>query len=164
MGCLALAIVIQGRNILARIVFLALLLLSIAVGALTGLFIVYQSDLPQVKQLEDYRPNVITELYADDGRTIGSFALERRIVIPYEQIPKLLKDAIIATEDQHFEEHWGVDFYGIVRAIAKDLITMKKAEGASTLTQQLSRLYFLTPEKSFKRKFQEILFSIQIER
>jgi len=162
--CLALAIVIQGRNILARIVFLALLLLSVAVGVLTGLFIVYQSDLPQVKQLEDYRPNVITELYADDGRTIGSFALERRIVIPYEQIPKLLKDAIIATEDQHFEDHWGVDFYGIARALAKDLITMRKAEGGSTLTQQLSRLYFLTPEKSFKRKFQEILFSIQIER
>jgi penicillin-binding protein 1A len=164
MDCLALSIVIQGRNVLARIVFVSLLLLSVAIGALTGLFIVYKSDLPQVQQLEDYRPNVITELYADDGRTIGSFALERRIVVPYEQIPKVLKDAIIATEDQHFEEHWGVDFYGIVRALAKDLITMRKAEGASTLTQQLSRLYFLTPEKSFKRKFQEILFSIQIER
>src|SRR5215831_11857026 len=121
-------IVIQGRNILGKIVFVLLLLASIALGALAGLFIVYKSDLPQVQQLEDYRPNVITELYADDGRTIGSFALERRIVVPYEQIPKVLKDAIIATEDQHFEEHWGVDFYGIVRALAKDLITMRKAE------------------------------------
>jgi penicillin-binding protein 1A len=160
----ALSVVIQGRSVLAKIVFVSLLLISVGLGALAGLFIVYQSDLPQVKQLEDYRPNVITELYSDDGRIIGSFALERRIVIGYEQIPKLLKDAIVATEDQHFEEHWGIDFYGIARALVKDLIAMKKAEGASTLTQQLSRLYFLTPEKSFKRKFQEILFSIQIER
>jgi penicillin-binding protein 1A len=157
-------IVFQGRNVLGKIVFVLLLLASIALGGLAGLFIVYKSDLPQVKQLEYYRPNVITELYSDDGRTIGSFALERRIVVSYEQIPKLLKDAIVATEDQHFEEHWGVDFYGIARALTKDVITMKKAEGASTLTQQLSRLYFLTPEKSFKRKFQEVLFSIQIER
>jgi penicillin-binding protein 1A len=166
MPCFAvlLFIVIQGRNVLGKIVFILLLLASIALGGLAGLFIVYKSDLPQVKQLEYYRPNVITELYSDDGRTIGSFALERRIVVSYEQIPKLLKDAIVATEDQHFEEHWGVDFYGIARALTKDVITMKKAEGASTLTQQLSRLYFLTPEKSFKRKFQEILFSIQIER
>src|SRR5215510_6305198 len=158
------SIVIQGRNILGKIVFVLLLLASIALGALAGLFIVYRSDLPQVQQLEYYRPNVITELYSDDGRTIGSFALERRIVVSYEQIPKRLKDAIVATEDQHFEEHWGIDFYGIARAVIKDLVAMKKAEGASTLTQQLSRLYFLTPEKSFRRKFQEILFSIQIER
>src|SRR5437867_9847969 len=165
MSCFAaFFIVIQGRNVLGKIVFVLLLLASIALGGLAGLFIVYKSDLPQVKQLEYYRPNVITELYSDDGRTIGSFALERRIVVSYEQIPKLLKDAIVATEDQHFEEHWGVDFYGIARALTKDVIAMKKAEGASTLTQQLSRLYFLTPEKSFKRKFQEILFSIQIER
>ncbi|PYV40298.1 MAG: penicillin-binding protein, partial [Acidobacteria bacterium] len=129
-----------------------------------GLFIVYKSDLPQVQELEGYRPNVITELYSDDGRIVGSFALEHRIVVSYEQIPKLLRDAIVATEDQHFETHWGVDFFGIARALVKDMIALRKAEGASTLTQQLSRLCFLTPEKSFKRKFQEILFSIQIER
>jgi penicillin-binding protein 1A len=158
------SIIIQGRNVLGKIVFVLLLLASIALGALAGLFIVYKSDLPQVQQLEHYRPNVITELYSDDGRTIGSFALERRIVVSYEQIPKRLRDAIVATEDQHFEKHWGIDFYGIARAVIKDLVAMKKAEGASTLTQQLSRLYFLTPEKSFRRKFQEILFSIQIER
>ncbi|PYV89069.1 MAG: penicillin-binding protein [Acidobacteria bacterium] len=164
MACLALSVVIEGRNVLGKILFVVLLLVSIALGAFTGLFIVYKSDLPQVQELEDYRPNVITELYSDDGRVIGSFALERRIVVSYEQIPKLLREAIIATEDQHFETHWGVDFFGIARALFKDMIALRKAEGASTLTQQLSRLCFLTPEKSFKRKFQEILFSIQIER
>src|SRR5439155_18379297 len=116
------------------------------------------------QELKGYKPNVITELYSDDGRIVGSFALEHRIVVSYEQIPKLLRDAIVATEDQHFETHWGVDFFGIARALVKDMIALRKAEGASTLTQQLSRLCFLTPEKSFKRKFQEILFSIQIER
>src|SRR6059036_3296603 len=132
MACLVLSVVIEGRNVLGKILFVVLLLVSIALGAFTGLFIVYKSDLPQVQELEDYRPNVITELYSDDGRVIGSFALERRIVVSYEQIPKLLKDAIIVTEDQHFETHWGVDLFGIARALIKDMIALRKAEGAST--------------------------------
>ncbi len=160
----SLSLRLSGRNLLGKIIFVILLFLSMAVGAFTGLYVVYNSDLPQVRELEDFKPNVITELYSDDGRVIGSFALERRIVVSYEHIPKKLRDAIIATEDQHFEKHWGVDFYGITRAIVKDVMAWKKVEGASTLTQQLSRLCFLTPEKSFKRKFQEALIAIQIER
>ena len=154
----------SGKNLLRTIIFLLLLLASIGLGAFAGLLIVYKSDLPEVRQLEDYRPNVITELYADDGRTIGSFALERRVVITYEQIPALLKDALIVTEDQNFERHWGVDVTGIGRAVFKGLFSGKRIQGTSTLTQQLSRLCFLNSEKSFKRKFQELLFSIQIER
>src|SRR5262245_8556287 len=109
----------HGRNLFRTVVFLLLLLASIGIGALTGLLIVYKSDLPEVRQLEDYRPNVITELYAEDGRTIGSFALERRVVITYEQIPAALKDALIATEDQNFERRWGVDVTGIGSAVGK---------------------------------------------
>lgn len=154
----------SGKNLLRTIIFLLLLLLSVGLGAFAGLLIVYKSDLPEVRQLEDYRPNVITELYADDGRTIGSFALERRVVITYEQIPAVLKDALIVTEDQNFERHWGVDVTGIGRAVFKGLLSGKRIQGTSTLTQQLSRLCFLNSEKSFKRKFQELLFSIQIER
>jgi len=146
------------------VVFLSLLLISISLGAFIGLLIVYKSDLPEVRTLEDYRPNVITELYADDGRTIGSFALERRVVVSQEQIPKLLKDALIATEDQNFERHWGIDITGIARALIKSALYGKRIQGTSTITQQLSRLCFLNSEKSFKRKFQELLFSIQIER
>lgn len=141
-----------------------LLLFSIGIGALTGLLIVYKSDLPQVHELEDYRPNVITELYSDDGSTIGSFALERRIVVAYNEIPQLLRDALIATEDKNFETHWGVDIGGIARAIVKAVIGGGRIQGTSTITQQLGRLCFLTTEKSFKRKFQELLFSVQIER
>lgn len=154
----------QGKNVFRAIVFGLLLLASVATGGFLGLLIVYKSDLPEVRELEDYRPNVITELYSDDGRTIGSFALERRVVISYEQIPKILSDALIATEDQNFERHWGIDVSGIARAIVKGTIYGKRIQGTSTLTQQLSRLCFLSSEKSFKRKFQEFLFSIQIER
>jgi penicillin-binding protein 1A len=154
----------HGKALFRTVVFALLLIVSIAVGALSGLLIVYKSDLPEVRQLEDYRPNVITELYSDDGRKVGSFALERRVVVTHEQIPKALKDALIATEDQHFERHWGIDITGIGRAIFKGLINWRRIQGTSTITQQLSRLCFLNSEKSFKRKFQELLFSIQIER
>ena len=80
------------------------------------------------------------------------------------RFPPLLKDALIVTEDQNFERHWGVDVTGIGRAVFKGLISGRRIQGTSTLTQQLSRLCFLNSEKSFKRKFQELLFSIQIER
>ena len=160
----SLSLQFRGKTLFRTVIFVLLLVVFIAIGAFTGLLIVYKSDLPEVRQLEDYRPNVITELYSDDGRIIGSFALERRVVIASEQIPKLLKDALIATEDQNFERHWGVDITGIARALFKGLIHWKRIQGTSTITQQLSRLCFLNSEKSFKRKFQELLFSIQIER
>src|SRR5258708_3378201 len=91
-----------GRKVVGRVAFALLLLGSVAVGALTGLLFVYSSDLPQIRALEDFRPDIVTELYADDGQIIGSFALQRRILLTYEQIPPVLKDAILATEDQHF--------------------------------------------------------------
>src|SRR6202035_2308231 len=65
---------------------------------------------PADSRAEDFRPDIVTELYADDGQIVGSFALQRRILLTYEQIPQVLKDAILSTEDQHFDEHWGVDF------------------------------------------------------
>lgn len=133
-------------------------------GALGGLVFVYSSDLPQVRELEDYRPDVMTELYADDGTLIGSFALERRVIVTYNQIPPVLKDAILSIEDRHFESHWGIDVLRIVRAAITDLLEWRRAQGASTLTQQLSRKLFLTPEKNFRRKIQEALLAIQIER
>ncbi|MFN8006469.1 MAG: PBP1A family penicillin-binding protein [Terriglobia bacterium] len=152
------------EKIIRILIFLVLLFCSVALGAFAGLLIVYKSDLPEVRSLENYQPNVITELYSDDGRIIGTFALERRIIITYDQIPKLLRDALISAEDKNFETHWGIDLRGLARAAIKDLLAWKKKQGASTLTQQLSRRCFLTTEKSFKRKFQEFLFTIQIER
>src|SRR5262249_55744216 len=154
----------QLRRYLGSLVFVFLLCLSIAVGATAGVLFVYNSDLPQVNSLEDYRPSLITEVYADDGQVIGSFALERRIVVTWAQIPQVVKDAIISVEDQNFYDHWGIDFYGVARASLKNLIAGRVVEGGSTLTQQLSKNLFLTPERSFRRKIQEAMLSIQIER
>jgi penicillin-binding protein 1A len=152
------------RKIFGQFVFLILVLLSAGIGALGGLIFVYSSDLPKVRELEDYRPDVMTELYADDGTAIGSFALEHRVIVSYNQIPPVLRNAVISIEDRHFESHWGVDVLRILRAGVKDVVEWRKAQGASTLTQQLSRMLFLTPDKSFRRKIQEILLAIQIER
>src|SRR5690348_15302790 len=154
----------QLKQYLGSLVFVFLLCLSIALGATAGVLFVYNSDLPQVDQLEDYRPSLITEVYADDGQVIGSFALERRIQIKWEDIPQVLRDAIVSVEDQNFYEHWGIDFYGIARAGIKNLMAGRIVEGGSTLTQQLSKNLFLTPERSARRKIQEAMLAIQIER
>src|SRR5438552_9708646 len=154
----------QLKRYLGSLVFVFLLCLSIALGATAGVLFVYNSDLPQVNSLEDYHPSLITEVRSDDGHVIGSFALERRIVITYDDIPQVVKDAIISVEDQNFFTHWGIDFYGIARAGLKDLMARRVVEGGSTLTQQLSKNLFLTPERNFRRKIQEAMLSIQIER
>jgi penicillin-binding protein 1A len=155
---------VSSRKLFGQFVFLILLLLAAGIGALAGLVFVYSSDLPKVRGLEDYRPDVMTEIYADDGTAIGSFALEHRVIVSSNQIPPVLRNAVIAIEDRRFESHLGVDIVGILRAASKDLLGWRKTQGASTLTQQLSRMLFLTPDKSFRRKFQEILLAVQIER
>ncbi len=156
---------ISGGSLFGRLAFGFLLLCSIAFGAGVGLLFVYTSDLPEIHALEDYRPDTVTELYADDGQSIGTFALQRRILLTYEQIPKVLKDAIIATEDQHFEDHWGVDFTRVVGAAWRDIAKRKISEGASTITMQLAGGLFLDrSNRSFRRKSQEALLALQIER
>jgi penicillin-binding protein 1A len=154
----------QLKRYLGSLVFMFLLCLSIALGATAGVLFVYNSDLPQVNSLEDYHPSLITEVYADDGQVIGSFALERRIIVTWDEIPPVVKDAITSVEDQNFFTHWGIDFYGIARAGMKDIMAGRVVEGGSTLTQQLSKNLFLTPERTFRRKIQEAMLAIQIER
>jgi penicillin-binding protein 1A len=156
---------ITGDTLFGRLAFTFLLLCSIALGAAIGLLFVYTSDLPEIHALEDYRPNVVTELYADDGQSIGTFALQRRILLTYSQIPKLLKDAILTTEDQHFDEHWGVDIPRVLEAAYRDVSSHRMAEGASTLTMQLGGGLFLNrSDRSLRRKIQETILAIQIER
>jgi penicillin-binding protein 1A len=156
---------LQGRTVVGRVAFVSLLLASITVGALTGLLFVYSNDLPQIRALEDFRPDIVTELYADDGQVIGSFALQRRILLTYEQIPPVLKDAILTTEDQHFDQHWGIDFTRVAGAAWRNLLAHRVAEGASTLTMQLAGTLFLDrSDRSMRRKIEETLLAIQIER
>jgi penicillin-binding protein 1A len=156
---------LRGRKVVGRVAFALLLLGSIAFGALAGLLFVYWSDLPQIRALEDFRPDIVTELYADDGQIVGSFALQRRILLTYEQIPQILKDAILTTEDQHFEQHWGVDFTRVAGAAWRNLLAHRVAEGASTLTMQLAGTLFLDrSDRTMRRKIQETLLALQIER
>ena len=156
---------VRGRRLAGRLVFTILFAGVILLGAAAGLIFVYSTDLPEIRALEDYRPNVVTELYSDDGQQIGNFALQRRILLTWEQIPPVLKDAITSTEDQHFFEHWGVDLPRVIEAAWRNAIRGRIREGASTLTMQLAGGLFLDrSDRSFRRKIQETLLAIQIER
>jgi penicillin-binding protein 1A len=156
---------ISGGTLFERLAFSLLLICAVALGVAAGLLFVYTSDLPEIHALEEYRPNVVTELYADDGQSIGSFALQRRILLTYNQIPKVLRDAILTTEDQHFEEHWGVDLPRVLEAAWHDILHHQIKEGASTLTMQLAGGLFLNrSDRSFHRKIQETILALEIER
>lgn len=146
------------------ITFYVLLGLSAVFGAMCGLMLVYSIDLPEIDDLTRYRPNTTTELLDVHGRPFGSFALERRVAVPYSEFPPVLKDAILSIEDKSFESNWGVNLIRAVGAAYRDLHSNGKAQGASTLTMQLARNLFLSSEKTFGRKFQEVILSMQIER
>jgi penicillin-binding protein 1A len=156
---------LRGRKVVGRVAFTVLLLGAIAFGVVTGLLFVYSSDLPQIRALEDFRPDIVTELYSDDGQVVGNFALQRRVLLTYEQIPQVLKDAILTTEDQHFEQHWGVDFTRVAGAAWRNILAHRVVEGASTISMQLAGTLFLDrSDRRMGRKIQEALLAIQIER
>jgi penicillin-binding protein 1A len=153
-----------GQKLVRRFVFALLVFLAALVGALTGLLLVYSTDLPQVEQLETYRPSSSTDLYDIHGRIIGSFALQRRVVASYNDFPEPLLDALISIEDKDFYRHWGINVWRIAGAAYRDIESGGKVQGASTLTMQLARNLFLSPDRSFHRKIEEALLAIQIER
>jgi penicillin-binding protein 1A len=155
---------IGGRKLVGRVLFGLLVLISALVGATAGLLFVYTTELPQVDALENYRPSSITEVYDDHGRVIGSFALQRRVVASYDDFPPALRDALVSIEDKDFYRHSGINFWRIVGAAYRDIESGGKVQGASTLTMQLARNLFLSPDRSFHRKVQEALLAIQIER
>jgi penicillin-binding protein 1A len=152
------------KRLVGRLIFGALVLASAIVGAIGGLLLVYSTDLPQVEALEHYRPISSTELYDVHGNVIGSFALQRRVVASYNDFPKVLLDALVSIEDKEFYRHWGINVWRIAGAAFRDIESGGKVQGASTLTMQLARNLFLSPDRSFHRKIQEALLAIQIER
>jgi penicillin-binding protein 1A len=153
-----------SRRIARRLTFYSLLGLSAIFGALCGLMFVYSIDLPQMDDLARYHPNTTTELLDIHGKVFGSFALERRVVVPYSEFPPVLRQAIISIEDKSFESNWGVNLFRAVGAAYRDLHSSGRAQGASTLTMQLARNLFLSSEKTYGRKIQEVFLSTQIER
>ncbi len=142
---------------------LLLVLLAAAAGSLAGLTLVYSVDLPQIADLEHYKPLATTDLYDAHGQLFGSFAMERRSVVQYDDFPPILRQAVISIEDKNFESHWGVNLFRVLGAAYHDLTSHGRAQGASTLTMQLARNLFLTPDRTFRRKLQEVFLSIQIE-
>jgi len=158
----------ERKHILRRFWLPAVILLALAAGGLTGIIAAYQLNYSQaaseVAALATYRPSLVTRIYADDGKTvIGEFALEKRIPLKYEEIPPVVKNSILAVEDVRFYDHMGIDPVRIIGAAWNDL-TRKKVEGGSTLTQQLAKDLFLTREQTLKRKVNEWMLALQIER
>jgi len=158
----------QRRHLLARLWLPTVLLLALAAGGLTGIIAAYELNYSraanEVAALATYRPSVVTRVYADDGQTvIGEFALEKRIPLKYEDIPPVLKNAILAVEDVRFYDHIGIDPIRIMGAAWKNLTT-DRVEGGSTLTQQLTKNLFLSKEQTYTRKVNEWILALQIER
>ena len=154
-----------------RITVGALLLLAAGLGTVSGVLFAFADDIPQISALDRYRPNTITRLSSAQGSVIGEFATERRIVVRYEDIAPVLRQAIIATEDGDFEQHFGLSISRILITAVKDVVTWRRA-GASTITQQLARNLFLQREymrggvyeRSPERKIKEAILAIQLEK
>ena len=147
-------------------VFFTVMLMAFALGggALAGTVWYLLRDLPPLTGLHEYQPSLVTRVYSADKELIGQFFVERRILVPLDQIPKDLVDAVIATEDVRFFEHRGLDYVGIGRAMIANLLSGKIRQGASTITQQLARSLFLTPKRDIERKLREALLAIKMER
>lgn len=153
-----------SRRVASWKMFKVLLGLSALLGGMCGLVVVFAIDLPQMDELAKYRPDTTTELLDIHGKEIGSFALERRVVVPYTDLPPVLHDAIISIEDKSFERNWGVNLYRAAAAAYLDIHSHSRAQGSSTLTMQLARNLFLSSQKTYSRKLQEVFLTVQIER
>lgn len=137
--------------------------LSGIVIAIGGYFY-YSQDLPDVIQLKDVRLQTPMQVLSSDGELIATFGERRRIPLNYEDMPPVLLNAVIATEDSRFYEHYGVDPVGIIRAMYIGLKNHRFTQGGSTITQQVAKNFFLTPEKSISRKIREMILAIRIEK
>lgn len=137
-----------------------------AIPPLSGvlLFIYYSTHLPNFRPLKDQPLNPYSIVYSEEDEVVGKFLLENRIPVPYEQIPRSLVLAFVAAEDSDFFQHKGVDYRGIARAVFKNLLAGRIVQGGSTITQQVTKTFFLTPKRSLLRKLKEVAYSFGLER
>ncbi|MBU4415240.1 MAG: PBP1A family penicillin-binding protein [Proteobacteria bacterium] len=143
------------------LIVLIILLSSIAIG---GIYFYLSKDLPKISSLTDYRPPIITTVYSDDNRKIAEFYKERRIILSLSEMPKVLIDAFIAAEDARFFKHKGIDFLSIIRAHLKNIEAGAIVQGGSTITQQVTKSFLLTPEKNYTRKIKEAILAYRIDK
>jgi penicillin-binding protein 1A len=147
-------------------IFLLFVLICTLTGGLgaVGLYYYISRDLPKITTLKDYHPPIISTVYADDGRKIGEFFNERRIVVPLTEIPDMLIKAFVAAEDSRFYTHQGIDLLSITRAFIKNIEAGSIVQGGSTITQQVTKSFLLTPERSYTRKMKEAILAYRIEK
>ena len=145
-------------------IILLLAVLSIVLGTSAGGYLAISSGLPSIEEIKQHKPEAGTKIFADDDVLVGELKADKGIFVPLKKIPPQMINAVVAVEDSRFWKHNGIDYIAIARAIAKDILYAGLKEGASTLTQQLAKVMFLTPEKTFKRKIKEAALAIKIEK
>lgn len=138
--------------------------LALILGATAGFLLSHVGGLPEVTSLEEYKPSATTRIFSDDGELLAEFYMENRTPVPVSAIPKNVIEAFLAVEDPRFYSHSGIDFSGIIRAMYQNIRAGRIVQGGSSITQQLAKMMFLTPERTFSRKLKEAYLAIQIER
>lgn len=138
-------------------------ILAMAIAMVSVVVVLAYPNLPSLEILTDYRPKVPLRVYTSDGHLIGEFGEERRAVVRFEEVPQILKHAILAAEDERFYQHGGIDVLGIVRAAITNFVGGSRRQGASTITQQVAKNFFLSSEKTYSRKLYEALLAFKIE-
>ena len=146
------------------IFFLSLFLVLVSSIAGIGIYYKFSRNLPDIRTLKSYKPSLITKIYSDSDELISEFYVEKRILVPLVRIPPYLKNATIAVEDANFFKHGGLDFSGLLRAFLINLKARKVIEGGSTITQQIAKMMFLTPERALSRKIREAILAYRIEK
>jgi penicillin-binding protein 1A len=151
----------QGRSL--SLTFF-LMLFAALIGGVAGFIIFSLWDLPEINLLEEYKPSITSRVYSDTNNLIAEFYLENRTPVVFTDVPDMLVKALIATEDNKFYSHHGLDPRGIMRAMYRNIRAHRVLEGGSTLTQQLAKVLFLNPERSYSRKLKEMILALRIEQ
>jgi penicillin-binding protein 1A len=146
------------------VLFILLVLTAGLIGGASGFIIFSMWDLPEIEMLEEYRPSITSRVYTDSNRMLAEFYLENRTPVEITDVPDMLTKALMAAEDSRFYQHHGLDVRGIVRAMYRNLRAHRILEGGSTLTQQLAKVLFLSPDRTFTRKFKEMALALRIEQ
>ena len=152
------------RKFLLWSFLLGFIVVIMAAMASFGVYLYLSRNLPQISSLTQYQPSIITTVFSDDGRKIAEFFEERRIIKPLEEMPSALINAFIAAEDSRFYKHKGIDFYSILRAFFKNLEAGTIVQGGSTITQQVTKSFLLTPQKTYTRKIKEAILAYRIDK
>ncbi len=158
----------KSNGLIGRLIKWSLVIacLFVIAGAAAAVAVYYylSKDLPKITSLTDYHPSIITTVYSDDNRKIAEFYKERRIVVPLSKIPLTLQQAFVAAEDARFYTHNGIDFLSIIRAFIKNLEAGAIVQGGSTITQQVTKSFLLSPERSYERKIKEAILAYKIDK